>query len=88
MVATNLNTGIGPFSNMTLSEMQRALIHLTQLSTAMSLGKLEMKLSTAINIVARERFASLSREDWKVLLKETVKELLISSPTYDKHNIR
>ena len=68
--------------------MEKARIHLVQLATCHTLGKLEMKLSTALNIALREECPSLSSEDWRLLLRETAEYLDSSSETYNKHNIR
>ena len=71
-----------------LFQLLRAYIHITQLATAKSNGKLEMKLGTAINIVASGRFPHLSSEDWGLVLGGIVAELNKSSDFYDHHNIR
>ena len=79
-----------PFDRLagTLSEMEKARVHIVQLATASKFGQLEMKLVTAVNIVLREECPSLSPEDWQYLLLSTVAYLYSSSKIYDKHNIR
>ena len=88
MSLSELQKALTPEQWAELLELFRAYVHITQLSTAKSNDKLEMKLSTAINLVARERFPSLSFEDWGLVLRGIAEELTKSNETYDKHNIR
>ena len=73
---------------MSLSEREILALHLGQLGSHKSIGKLEMNLGTAINYILMERCSSLSFEEFGEFLHDAHDELEGASETYNKHNIR
>ena len=64
---------------MSLTERERLITHIVQLSTSKSNGKLEMILGTAINYIINERCMSLTRQEIGKILKDVHEELYLST---------
>ena len=73
---------------MSLSEREILALHLGQLGSYKSVGKLEMRLGTALNYILMERCSSISFEELGEFLHDAHDELEGASETYNKHNIR
>jgi len=72
---------------MTLTQRERLLLHVTQLSNSKSYDKLKMHLGSAINIIINNRCRSLTREEIEQVYKDIVEELSMSSIIYDEYEI-
>ena len=55
---------------MSLTERERLITHIVQLSTSKSNGKLEMTLGSAINYLINNRARSLSQDEIGEILKD------------------
>tara|TARA_Y100001951_G_C11252071_1_gene247053 strand:- start:67 stop:288 length:222 start_codon:yes stop_codon:yes gene_type:complete len=73
---------------MSLTERERLITHIVQLSTSKSNGKLEMTLGSAINYLINNRARSLSQDEIGEILKDIEEELSISNSIYDEFKIR
>ena len=73
---------------MSLTERERLIAHIVQLSTSKSNGKLEMTLGTAINYIINNRARALSQDEIGQILKDIEEELSISNSIYDEFKIR
>lgn len=73
---------------MSLTERERLITHIVQLSTSKSNGKLEMTLGSAINYLINNRARSLSRDEIGAILKDIEEELSISNSIYEEFNIK
>lgn len=73
---------------MSLTERERLITHIVQLSTSKSNGKLEMTLGTAINYIINNRARALSQDEIGQILHDIEEELSISNTIYDEFKIR
>ena len=73
---------------MSLTERERLITHIVQLSTSKSNGKLEMTLGSAINYLINNRARALSQDEIGEILKDIEEELSISNSIYDEFKIR
>jgi hypothetical protein len=73
---------------MPLSTRERFVLRIEELVTRKTCGKLVMELKTAVAIVHREMFPSLSTETASAVLLDMFKEHKNSDKIYEKHNIR
>lgn len=73
---------------MSLTERERLITHIVQLSTSKSNGKLEMTLGTAINYIINNRARALSQDEIGDILKDIEEELSLSNSIYEEFHIR
>lgn len=73
---------------MSLTERERLITHIVQLSTSKSNGKLEMTLGTAINYIINNRARALSQDEIGEILKDIEEELSLSNSIYEEFHIR
>ena len=73
---------------MTLTQRERLLLHVTQLSNSKSYDKLKMHLGSAINIIINNRCRSLTREEIGEVLHDCEEELVTSSSIYEEYDIK
>ena len=72
---------------MSLTERERMILHITQLTTSKSNGNLDMTIGSAVNYLLNERARSLSREEIGEILHDCEEELTSSAIVYEEHNI-
>jgi len=73
---------------LSLTERERLITHIVQLSTSKSNGKLEMTLGTAINYIINNRARALSQDEIGEILKDIEEELSLSNSIYEEFHIR
>jgi len=73
---------------LSLTERERLITHIVQLSTSKSNGKLEMTLGTAINYIINNRARALSQDEIGDILKDIEEELSLSNSIYEEFHIR
>ena len=73
---------------MPLTTKERFVLRIEELVTRKTCGKLVIDLKTAVAIIHREMFPSLSTETARAVLLDMFKEHENSDEFYNKHNIR
>ena len=73
---------------MPLTQRERLVLHMVQLSNSKGHDKLEMHLGSAINIIINKRCRSLTYEEIGQIIKDVQEELNLSSMVYDEYDIK
>lgn len=72
---------------MGLTERERLIMHMAQLSTCSSYGRLHRPLPQCVNIIVKNRCRQLDKQELDEILADVEEELLLSGTLYEENNI-
>ena len=72
---------------MSLTERERLILHMTQLATQKTFGKLTKSLPYSINVVVKNRCRQLDQTEIDEVFKDVEEELMSASTVYEENNI-
>ncbi len=72
---------------MGLTERERLIMHMAQLSTSNAFGKLHRPLPQCVNIIVKNRCRQLDKQELDEILNDVEEELLLSGTLYEENNI-